>query len=612
MDYKYLSEIKSPKDIKKLNIEELTILCDEIRDCIITTVSQNGGHLASNLGAVELTVALHYVFDSPFDAIIFDVGHQSYTHKLLTGRYEQFSGLRSENGISGFTRPNESEHDIFVSGHSSTAISSAYGLLKGKRLSGKDGKAIAVVGDGAMTGGMVYEALNNCGRDQNDAGLIIILNDNEMSISENVGALAKYFAAIREKKSYFNFKRNLKKILAHIPLIGSSIDKFLSNAKDFIKLKIYRNGNIFEDFGFEYFGPTDGHNLKKLIKILGLVKREKRPVVLHSITVKGKGYKPAEENPGLYHGVGKFDINTGVLAGTTTDFSSVFGKKLCELAKDNKKICAITAAMPDGTGLNEFSGRFPDRFFDVGIAEQHAVTFSAGLAKSGMKPYFAVYSSFLQRSIDQIIHDVAIDNLGVVFCIDRAGFVGADGETHQGLFDISLLTAIPNMSIYSPSNYDELQKVLDMSVDHQNMLAIRYPRGNEPKALKNYKASGFDFDVIGEGSTIVISYGSEFANVYDALRGIEDIKIIKLNKIFPLGCEFFYSLKNAKKIFVFEETLSKGGIGEKIGAVLSRIGYGGEFSTVSVKGFVPSASVDSDYKKFGLDRDSIIKKVLEQ
>lgn len=611
MEYKYLNKINSPDDIKTFTISELIILCEEIRDCIINTVASNGGHLASNLGAVELTVALHYVFNSPDDAIVFDVGHQSYTHKLLTGRYEKFGTLRLENGISGFMRPTESEHDAFVSGHSSTAISSAYGLLKGKKLSGRNDKVIAVVGDGAMTGGMVYEALNNCGRDKDDSGLIIILNDNEMSISKNVGAFARYLSAIREKKSYFDFKRDFKRFLSHLPLIGGFIRRGLSRSKDMLKHRIYRSSNIFEGFGFEYFGPTDGHDLQKLINLLNVIKEESKPVVLHTKTVKGKGYAPAEESPWLYHGVGAFTADQGVSNSPKLDFSTVFGNEMCELAQNDSKICAITAAMPDGTGLYTFSKMYPDRFFDVGIAEQHAVTFSAGLAKSGMKPFFAVYSSFLQRSIDQIIHDAAIAKLNLTLCVDRAGFVGADGETHQGLYDISLLSSIPNITIYSPSNYSELKSILNLCAKSDSLNAIRYPRGSEPAVISNYKPSGKDFDVFGTGDTAIITYGVEFANVVNAVRNIDKVSVIKLNKIFPFSNDLFKSIINKKRVFVFEESSKSGSIGEKIGNKLCELGYSGKFRSIAVRGFVGSATVESDYKKYYLDSESIKKIVSE-
>ncbi len=605
MEYKYLSGISSPKDIKKLNIEELTELCGEIRDCIIKVVSENGGHLASNLGAVEFTVALHYVFDSPKDAIVFDVGHQSYTHKLLTGRYKEFSSLRKEGGISGFTRPNESEHDLFVSGHSSTSISSAYGLQKGKEILGEEGKTVAVIGDGAMTGGLFYEAVNNAGKDAKN--LIIVLNDNKMSIAENVGALARYLTAVRQRNSYFNFKKSFKKFLLRIPLIGTKIKNRISRSKDRLKHSVYLSSNIFEGFGFEYFGPVDGHNLQKTIDMLKVIKAETRPVVLHLTTTKGKGYAYSEEHPNKYHGVSSFNVDEGRNDTEKEDFSSVFGKTLVEMAEENGKICAVTAAMPDGTGLVEFKERFPERFFDVGIAEEHAVTFSAGLAKAGMKPYFAVYSSFLQRAIDQIIHDVAIEGLPVTFCIDRAGFVGADGETHQGLYDIPLLTSIPNITVYSPSNFKELEKVVNLSEEFTSPTVIRYPRGAESKEISSLSFSDKDSAVIGEGEKVAVTFGIEFNNVYSAYKKSPNFQILKLNKIFPIEKEIINHLLTKKKIVVFEESSISGGIGEKIGASLSENGYKGKFSVVASKGFVPTASYERDIKKFNLDSESVIE-----
>ena len=396
MDYKILNTIESPQQLKKLNFSELNILCSEIRDCIIDTVSKNGGHLASNLGTVELTVALHRVFDCPKDSILFDVGHQSYTHKLLTGRFHSFNTLRSENGISGFTDPKESDYDAFISGHSSSAVSAAYGIYKAKKLNGENGTAVAVVGDGAMTGGMVFEAINNIGEDK--AKFLIVLNDNEMSISQNVGSLARHLNKIRSKSSYHTFKDGLARFLNSIPLIGKWLHKLLFRSKTVLKNAIYHS-NVFEGLGLNYLGPVDGHNLKDVINLLNIAKNQERPTILHVVTAKGKGYKFAEENAGKYHGVGPFDPQCGVDNALKRDYSSVAGETLCELADADKKICAITAAMSEGTGLNDFAQRFPERFFDVGIAEQHAMTFAAGLAKGGLSPYFAVYSSFLFFSL---------------------------------------------------------------------------------------------------------------------------------------------------------------------------------------------------------------------
>ena len=604
MEYKYLGKINSPSDLKKLNIEQLGELCGEIRDCILKTVSKNGGHLASNLGAVEMTVAIHYVFNSPDDGIVFDVGHQCYTHKLLTGRYEDFSTLRTENGISGFMRPGESPHDPFVTGHSSTAISSAYGLLKGRELTGTHGSVIAVVGDGAMTGGMAYEAMNNAGRDKKN--LIIILNDNKMSISKNVGAFARYLNIIRQKRSYFNLKRDVKAFLSHIPLIGPAIKSKISRSKDRLKHRIYYNSNIFEGFGFKYFGPVDGHDLEKLIEMLRLVKKEERPVVLHITTVKGKGYEPAENAPNLYHGVSGFDLEKGVDTKKKHDFSAAFGETLCEAAKRDDRVCAVTAAMPDGTGLDGFKSEFPRRFFDVGISEEHAVTFCAGLAKAGMKPFFAVYSSFIQRGIDQVIHDTAIAGLPVVFCIDRAGFVGADGETHQGLYDIPLLTAVPGITVYSPANYGELRKIINLCLDAKSPCVIRYPRGCEDKNIADLDFDG-DLSVFGSSDTAAVTFGREFSNVYEAMNNTGGFETVKLNRVFPLAEGLADRLLAKKRIVFFEESSESGGIGEKVAALLCEKGYKGSFKTVAVNGFVPAATQKRDDEIFGLDMGSVEK-----
>ena len=425
----YLDEVNSPKDIKKLNIDQLNELCGEIRQKMIETVSKNGGHLASNLGVVELTVALHMVFNSPTDQIVFDVGHQCYTHKILTGRKDEFDTLRTEGGISGFTRPVESEHDIFSSGHSSTSISAAIGLAKAKKLRGEKGKVIAVIGDGALTGGLAYEALNNSGNE--NSNLIVVLNDNNMSISQNVGSLAKNLTTIRTNPRYFTFRSKVTRWLAKLPKVGSQLTRTITLINKKIRKSVYKN-TFFEDLGFRYYGPIDGHDLDALIDVLNVAKVHNHSVLIHINTVKGKGYDFAEKNPSKYHGIGKFNVNTGEPIPSGETFSGHFGQNLCSLAKNDTRICAVTAAMATGTGLVDFSREYSDRFFDVGIAEEHAVVFSSGLAKNGMIPFFAVYSTFLQRSYDQLIHDVAMQDLKVVFCIDRAGFVGEDGESHQG------------------------------------------------------------------------------------------------------------------------------------------------------------------------------------
>ncbi|MBQ1966480.1 MAG: 1-deoxy-D-xylulose-5-phosphate synthase, partial [Clostridia bacterium] len=477
MEYKLLSEINSPKDIKKLDYTKLNELSGEIRYKLIETVSENGGHLASNLGMVELTVALHKVFDSPKDQFVYDVGHQCYTHKLLTGRYESFSTLRTKGGISGFTRPTESEHDIFFSGHSATSVSAGLGLAQAKALKGDRSHVVSVIGDGSFTGGMVFEALNNGGRSK--ANHIVVLNDNKMSISENVGAFAKYLAVIRSRPQYYSFKANTEKVLNKVPF-GEKIVKELYKVKTDIKNKVYEKSTFFEDLGYRYMGPIDGHNIENLCDALESAKSVNGPVLLHVITVKGKGYEYAEKDPSVFHGISKFDVDTGEAISSSKSYSDKFGETLCDLAKNDDSLCAITAAMGLGTGLGKFSGLYPERFFDVGIAEEHAVTFASGLSKNGMKPVFAVYSTFLQRCYDQLIHDVALQKQKVLLAVDRAGFVGEDGETHHGLFDVAFLGTVPGMKVYSPCNFNLLEADLKNALySEETAVAVRYPRGTE-------------------------------------------------------------------------------------------------------------------------------------
>ncbi len=603
MEYKFLNKISSPDDVKKLNIKELSVLCNEIRDCMVDTISHNGGHLASNLGVVELTVALHKVFDSPKDSILFDVGHQSYVHKLLTGRFDKFSTIRQKDGLSGFMRPDESEHDPFVTGHSSNSISASYGIYKAKALSGQDGYAVTVVGDGAMTGGMIYEALNNAG--YGHSNFIVVLNDNKMSISRNVGSFARQLTILRSKKSYHKFKRNLKNLLNKIPLVGGKISDKLFKSKTMIKNAIYKS-NLFESMGFNYLGPVDGHNLDALINIFNIAKTENRPVFIHAITTKGKGYSHAENSPQDYHGVSAFDIELGTTANGKRTFSDVFGESICDIAENDKKVCAITAAMTDGTGLNQFSKRFRNRFFDVGIAEEHATTFSAGLAIKGMKPYFVVYSSFLQRAYDQIIHDVATMNLPVRFCIDRAGIVGEDGETHQGIFDVAFLSTVPGMTIYSPAFYNELKVIMNKSLCFDNPVAIRYPRGVENTDI-DYKVTDNDFDVFGDGEKVIITYGRIFSNAVLATKKINNTAVIKLNKIYPLSNELIEVVKNYKKVYFFEEGIKKGGIAEQLASKLLENGVTVDYKIRAIdNAFVPSSDIESAFRKYGFDTESMI------
>ena len=612
MEYRYLGNINSPNDIKQLNIEQLNELCAELRSKIISTVSKNGGHLASNLGSVELTVALHKAFNSPDDTIIFDVGHQCYPHKLLTGRYNDFTSLRQNGGISGFMKPEESEHDAVITGHSSTSVSSAFGICFANELSKNNNYSIAVIGDGALTGGMVYEAFNNVRK--KDANLIVVLNDNKMSISRNKGALAKHLSTIRMRKKYIRFKSGVERFLKKIPIIGHYLFSFIFHLKLMVKNALY-NSNIFESLGFYYMGPVDGHDIKSLITAFEVAKELNRPVLIHTKTVKGKGYAPAENNPGAFHGVSGFNADSGELPVSKMNFSSVFGQKLTELAEKDEKICAITAAMTDGTGLKAFSTKFPERFVDVGIAEEHAVTFSAGLAKCGYKPVFAVYSTFLQRGYDQIIHDAAIAGLPLTLAIDRAGLVGDDGETHQGIFDVAYLSSIPGMTILAPATFDELRVVLEARLSNPNgIAAIRYPRGGECVFEENpYKYNGYS--KFGDGYICLLTYGVLCKEVIAAKNilakdGISTC-VIKLDKIFPIENDIVSEIINCKNIFFFEEGIINGGIAQKIGNILLTENYKGSYKCVGIDGFVKQATVDIQRSTYGLDRDSIVKLVKE-
>lgn len=594
----YLEKIKSPSDIKRIPFNNLTDLCGEIREELVSTVSNNGGHLASNLGVVELTVAIHRVFNSPTDSVIFDVGHQSYVHKMLTGRYDKFSSIRTENGLSGFMNPNESKHDPFISGHSSTSLSAGFGIAKANRLLNNKGKVVCVIGDGALTGGMAYEALNNIGR--SNENMIIILNDNKMSISENVGAMAKYLSEVRTRSSYVNTKASVKSKISKIPVIGNATAKMIEKSKATLKNAIF-SPNMFEALGFYYLGPVDGHDLSRLVEVMRTAKQiGSRPVVIHAVTTKGKGYDLAESSPEVFHGVSKFDSKTG-RQNVATGYSDAFGKMLCELAEKDSKICAITAAMADGTGLNEFAEKFSDRFFDVGIAEQHAVTFAAGLASKGMTPVFAVYSSFLQRAYDQIIHDCSIIKQHIVFAIDRAGIVGRDGATHQGLFDVAFLSEIPGVSIFAPSNYYELEEMLKTAIyKRDGICAVRYPRATEPNdAQNNYNGKKYSFKNNNNKQKLIVTYGNLF-NTASML----DFPVCKLNEL-SVDDGLIKELMDYNEIYFFEEGIENGGIGQILGYRLLENGYNGLYKNTAITDFVPHSEIDSALKKCSLDRDSM-------
>lgn len=618
--YRFLDKIHSTKDLKEMNIEDLPALCDEIRDFLIHTISKTGGHLAPNLGVVELTVALHYIFQSPEDKIIFDVGHQCYVHKILTGRKENFSTLRQFNGLSGFPKTYESEHDIFNTGHSSTSISSALGIATVNKLEGKPYYTIAVIGDGALTGGLAFEGLNNS--NVKDTNLIVILNDNQMSISPSVGSLSLYLNKIRSNSLYTSSKNGLKRFLSHIPILGSAIYRILSWIKKGLKHIILPSSIMFEQFGFTYLGPIDGNDINDLTEFLERAKNVNKPVLLHIITKKGKGYPPAEKNPGKFHGVGPFDLETGeIKASSSPSYSSEFGRVLVEEATRNDKIVSITAAMRDGVALTEFAQKFPDRFFDVGIAEEHAVTFAAGLAKQGYIPVFAVYSTFLQRAYDQIIHDVALQNLPVIFAIDRAGLVGADGETHHGLFDLSFLSTIPNMTLMAPKDGEELESMLKFALRFHGPIAIRYPRGSCTKAIANRKEKEpivlGKAEIIQEGSDItIVAYGKMVSRALEVAHLLKkkklSVEIINARFLKPLDqTTICNSIYKTKMVVTMEDAYIEGGLASRVKDLLvSQRQVLGLFFGYPLE-FVRHGSVEQLEKLYGMDSYSMMKKILK-
>lgn len=613
-----LQNISQPRDLKRLSNAQIQQLCGEIRQFLLDSVSKTGGHLASNLGAVELTVALHRVFETPQDAFVFDVGHQCYTHKLLTGRYQRFGTLRKLDGLSGFPNPHESAHDAFIAGHGNTALSVAIGIAWAKKLKGEPGHVVAIIGDGAFTGGMVYEGMNNIGKLDN---LLVILNDNKMSISHNVGALAGYLGHLRTTNGYFTAKENVNSFLNGVPVIGAPIKSALQNSKKAIRRAMYHS-TMFEDMGFHYFGLIDGHDEPELERIFQTVCAQPGPTLLHVVTKKGKGYAPAESNPGNYHGVSKFDptcIPDPEVA-PAESFSSAFGRTLSAAGNTDKTLCAITAAMKYGTGLQFFSHAHPERFFDVGMAEQHAVTFAAGLASKGMLPVVCIYSTFLQRSYDQIIHDVNLLHENVVFAVDRAGFVPGDGETHQGIYDPAFLSQI-GMPIYSPSNYEELRHWLPILLSHemQGPRAIRYPRGGESKALAKYGCSGKEYDklIFTPGAkAALVSYADEVEDVLAAAEMLakEGIPcdVYKLVRIFPFEEELIHDLSSYPVVLMAEECVACGGIGEHLARALQDAGWQGRYIHRAVRDLcLPHATVPQIKQVTGLDAAHLAEAVRE-
>lgn len=605
-----LSKIKSPDDLKGLDDTALKQLCREIREKIIDTVSVNGGHLSSNLGVVELTVMLHCVFDCPKDSIVWDVGHQCYTHKMLTGRYDTIDSIRKENGLSGFPKRSESDYDAFNAGHSSTSISAAFGIAKAKQMLGDDSHTIAVIGDGSLTGGLAYEGLNNAGR--SNKKFIVVLNDNKMSISKNVGAMARYLTSIRIKPWYLRVKNRVEKGLGYIPIIGSPIRNWLRRSKSRFKKIVYKD-TLFDQLGYRYYGPVDGHDLEALRLALTAAKSTKEPVLLHVVTTKGKGYKPAESDSASFHGIGSFDVDSGEPLNVKTDYSTVFGDTLCELAQADDRICAITAAMRTGTGLVGFSHKFKHRFFDVGIAEEHAVTFASGMATKGIIPVFAVYSTFLQRGYDQLLHDAAMQKLHMVVAVDRAGIVGEDGETHQGVFDVSMLNSIPNTTIYSPCYFSGLKDSLQKAVyDCDSLVAVRYPKGSQPYMPEDFIPTGVNFDVYGDRSsdTLLITYGRLFAEAAKAYKMLSEngksICVLKLCRIKPIDKQAIEFAKNFNTIHFFEEGILAGGVGETFDYELTKTGYTGMYKIHAIEDkFIPHASVSSLLSHEQLDAQSM-------
>ena len=565
-----LEQIKQANDIKNIDPSRYDELAAQLRDFIIHSVSETGGHLASNLGVVELTMALHLCLDLPKDKIIWDVGHQSYTHKILTGRKDEFPGMRSYGGMSGFPKHRESQCDAFDTGHSSTSISAALGYVGARELTGGDYTVVAVIGDGSMTGGMVYEALNNAARLKSN--LIIILNDNKMSISENVGGMSNYLNRIRTNENYVEFKTDVETALKRIPGIGESVARSVKKSKDSLKHWLIPGG-FFEDLGVEYMGPVDGHDMNQLIRAIRTAKKEKQAVILHVITQKGRGYEPAEDNPSAFHGVGKFDIQSGTIEKSPDiSYTEAFSKAIQYLGTKDERVVAVSAAMPSGTGLTKFAKRFPKRFFDVGIAEEHAVTFAGGLAAGGLKPYVAIYSSFFQRAYDQIVHDVCIPDLPVVFCVDRAGIVGADGETHQGILDLSFFASIPGMTVFAPKNKYELYDVMKFSLEFNHPMAIRYPRGTAYEGEKEHRAPIVHgkSELLYEGEQVaLVAVGSMVETAvqvkdYLAKEGLQ-VTVVNARFIKPLDTEMLDMLSQKHNMIVtMEENVLRGGFGEAV------------------------------------------------
>lgn len=615
-----LDQIKKENDIKSISPTDYEALAEEIREFLIKKISVTGGHLGSNLGAVELTMALHLSLDLPEDKIVWDVGHQSYTHKLLTGRREGFDTLRKYGGMSGFPKRKESDCDCFDTGHSSTSISAGLGLVRARDILGETNTIVSVIGDGALTGGMAYEALNNASR--METNFIVVLNDNNMSISENVGGISKYLNNLRMAPKYWDVKEGIYYTLKGMPKYGGPLVEGIRKAKNSLK-QLVVPGMFFEDMGLTYLGPVDGHNIEEMVRVFGEAKKIRRGVLVHVITEKGKGYEPAQRHPARFHGTEPFDIQTGLPAHprTVANYTDIFSTVMTKLGNRDEKIVAITAAMPDGTGLKRFRNIFPERFFDVGIAEEHAVTFAAGLAAGGMKPIVAVYSSFLQRAYDQILHDVCIQDLPVVFAVDRAGLVGSDGETHQGIFDLSYLSSIPNMHIMAPKNKWELSDMLKFAVKFGHPIAIRYPRGVAYDGLKDYRAPivfGKSEMIYKEKEIALVAVGSMVKTALEVREALIEegyaVSLVNARFVKPIDEEMIKELcKDHKLLVTMEENVASGGFGEKVREYMESLETETKILSIALPdAYVEHGNVDILRKEVGIDKDSILQKVVEK
>lgn len=619
---KILNKINEPNDIKKVSPNDYSALASEIREFLISNISVTGGHLASNLGVVELTMALHLSLNLPKDKLVWDVGHQAYTHKILTGRKEGFRKLRTYEGLSGFPKRVESDCDAFDTGHSSTSISAALGLAKARDLQKENYNVFAVIGDGALSGGMAFEALNNAARLKSN--MVIILNDNNMSINENVGGMATYLGKVRTSLKYTGFKDGIEQALSSLPKGKAVIDR-LRRSKDSIK-RLFIPGMLFEDMGLTYIGPIDGHNIEQLLSAISSAKQMKEAVIIHVITKKGKGYKLAEKNPAKYHGIDPFVIETGEVKKNSTknavSYTEKFAKTLVSLAEKDEKIVAITAAMPSGTGLIQFSKKYPKRFFDVGIAEEHAVTFAAGLAVGGMKPVVAIYSTFLQRAYDQMLHDVCINSLPVVFAVDRAGIVGSDGETHQGIFDISYLLTMPNLTVMAPKNGPELEDMLTFALNHKGPVAIRYPRGKVYTGLGDFQTPieyGKSELIYREKDILLLAYGNMVQVANNVRKLLKEqgfsASLVNVRFVAPFDEELLMELLETHKYVVtLEENIDSGGFGQKIAGFLCKNNYNdNRCIRISLPdAFIPQGDADLLRKEYGLDEQSVVNKILSE